>query len=68
MTFGGFCRVRHPEIVPVLVEQLPKASASGFGRNTERRRSLLEALRFQTGEDVGADPAAWKAWLEEKKK
>jgi hypothetical protein len=49
--------VRHPDVVPLLVEALENPPE-------DWRDSIPDALRFQTGQDFGYDVKAWRAWLE----
>jgi HEAT repeat protein len=54
---GYFCRHKHPPVVPVLIDFL--------GRATDKE-AVRASLRFQTDQDFGTDPEAWKRGLEGK--
>jgi hypothetical protein len=47
-----------PASVGPLVRALERHPKDGYPRS-----SILAALRFQTGQSLGPDPAAWRAWL-----
>lgn len=58
---------RHPRagVVPLLIEALEYAESHLPEDPRESPRGdLLEALRFQTGLDLGNDSRAWRRWLE----
>jgi len=58
-----FRKVRHSEVVPLLVAALEDPPEDVHDWQLE---SISGALAFQTGKDFGKDAAAWRKWLDAK--
>jgi HEAT repeat protein len=57
--------VPHADAVDELIQLL---SGRGRGKWQGQKRSVVEALRSATGEDLGGDPDEWRAWWRDAKR
>lgn len=57
--------VPHADAVDDLIQLL---ASRGRGRWSGLKRCVVEALRDATGENLGADPDAWRAWWKDARK
>lgn len=55
-TVDALAQVRHPVVVPDLIDMMSM-------RDNSLNVTIARALRFQSGKDFGTDAREWKAWL-----